>query len=276
MTLKHGWQKLKLNDDKTALLPPFFLYLSLPPFPYLSRLLSVVTTSLSFILLGTLGSFLTQNYSRRNTSERSVKPLISSSNVLVQSADFSLKMRLKFLLQSSSNGLISATVSSLAYPILSYKISRKFKTLQQDSSSWHLVITSLHLSWKRPHWLSISESIKYKVACMCFQAINGSGPTYLSELLHIYTLSRTLRSSSNSRLVKIQQYKHKTSFAISLTMDPTVGSHARSRHCSTLPSFKLKLKTPFFTVLPFQLTSAPNTLISLSLSLWCVELCRYV
>ena len=35
------------------------------------------------------------------------------------------------------------------------------------------------------HWLPISDSIKYKVACMCFNAINGSGPAYLSELLHV-------------------------------------------------------------------------------------------
>ena len=31
------------------------------------------------------------------------------------------------------------------------------------------------------HWLPISERIKYKVACMCFSAINGSGPAYLSN-----------------------------------------------------------------------------------------------
>ena len=41
-------------------------------------------------------------------------------------------------------------------------------------------------------WLSISECIKYKVAWMCFSAISGSGSTYLSELLHVYTPSRTL------------------------------------------------------------------------------------
>ena len=60
------------------------------------------------------------------------------------------------------------------------------------------------------HWLPISERIKYKVACMCFSAINGSGPAYLSELLHVYTLSRTLRSSSDTRMLEIQQYKRKT------------------------------------------------------------------
>ena len=54
------------------------------------------------------------------------------------------------------------------------------------------------------HWLPISERIKYKVACMCFSAINGSGPAYLSELLYVYTPSHTLRSPSDTRMLKIQ------------------------------------------------------------------------
>ena len=60
------------------------------------------------------------------------------------------------------------------------------------------------------HWLPISERVKYKVACMCFSVINGSGPAYLSELLLVYTPPHTLRSSSDARMLKIQQYKHKT------------------------------------------------------------------
>ena len=43
--------------------------------------------------------------------------------------------------------------------------------------------------------------IKYKAACMCFNAITGSRPSYLSDLLHLYTPSRTLRSSSDTRLL---------------------------------------------------------------------------
>ena len=35
---------------------------------------------------------------------------------------------------------------------------------------------------KKLHWLPILECIKYKVACMYFNAINGSGPAYLSTL----------------------------------------------------------------------------------------------
>ena len=60
------------------------------------------------------------------------------------------------------------------------------------------------------HWLLIWKRIQYKVACMCFNAINASGPAYLSELLRVYTPSRTLHSSSDTRMMKIQQYKLKT------------------------------------------------------------------
>ena len=34
--------------------------------------------------------------------------------------------------------------------------------------------------------------------------------TYLSELLHVYTPSRKLRSSSDTHMLKIEQYKRKT------------------------------------------------------------------
>ena len=47
------------------------------------------------------------------------------------------------------------------------------------------------------HWLPVESRIMYKIACICFQAINGTGPAYLSELLHIYTPARSLRSESD-------------------------------------------------------------------------------
>ena len=47
-------------------------------------------------------------------------------------------------------------------------------------------------------------TIKTNKDDLCFSAINGSGPAYLSELLHVYTPSRTQRSSSDTRVLKIQ------------------------------------------------------------------------
>ena len=103
---------------------------------------------------------------------------------------------------------------------------------------------------KKLHWLPISERIIYKVACMCFHAINGSGPTYLFELLHIYTPSRTFRSSSDSHMLKIQQYKRKThSFCTFTYFGSSVWNSLPQdiRQCSTLTSFKTNLQTFLFS-----------------------------
>ena len=100
------------------------------------------------------------------------------------------------------------------------------------------------------HWLPISERIKYKVACTCFSAINGFGPAYLSELLHVYTPSHTLRSSSDTHMLEIQQYKCKThGFRTFSCFGPHIWNSLPQdlRHCSTLSSFKAKLKTFLFS-----------------------------
>ena len=100
------------------------------------------------------------------------------------------------------------------------------------------------------HWLPISEHIKYKVACMCFSAVNGSGPAYLSELLHVYTQSCTLCSSSDTYMLNIQQYKNKThGFRTFCCFGPHIWNSLPQdlRHCSILSSFKAKLKTFLFS-----------------------------
>ena len=110
-------------------------------------------------------------------------------------------------------------------------------------------------------WLPISERIKYKVACMCFGAKNGSGPAHLSELLHVYTPSHTLRSSSDIRMLKIQQYKLKTyGFRTFSCFGPHIWNSLPQdlRHCSTLLSFKTKLSLPLLTVFSSQLISVPS------------------
>ena len=145
----------------------------------------------------------------------------------------------------SSHGSTIATVSSWVHLILSSYLSRKFKTLLQDSFSWHPGTTTQHLSW-----LPISERIEYKVASMCFSAINGFGPAYLSEQLYVYTPSCTLRSSSDTRMLKIQQYKRKTHGSRTFScFGPHIWNSLPQylRHCATLSSFKAKLKTFLFS-----------------------------
>ncbi len=134
--------------------------------------------------------------------------------------------------------------------ILSSNLSRKFRTLLQDLFSWHPVTTTQNLSRKNCTGFPFQKHIKYKVACMCFSAISGSGPAYVSELLHVYTPSRTLRSSSDTCMLEIQQYKRKThGFRAFSCFGPHIWNSVPQdlRHCSTLSSFKAKLKTFLFS-----------------------------
>ena len=48
------------------------------------------------------------------------------------------------------------------------------------------------------HWLPIRARIQHKISTLCFNVITGTGPQYLSELLHLYALSRDFRSSQTN------------------------------------------------------------------------------
>ena len=60
------------------------------------------------------------------------------------------------------------------------------------------------------HWLPIEQSIEYKLSLLCFKIISHQAPIYLSELLHLYTPSRQLRSSTNTRLFRIPSFRTKS------------------------------------------------------------------
>ena len=111
----------------------------------------------------------------------------------------------------------------------------------------------------------------YKVACMCFSAVSGSGPAYHSELLQVYTPSRTLRSFPDTRMLEIQQYKRKThGFRAFSCFGPHIWNSLPQdlRHCSTLSSFKAKLKTFLFSQY-----FHPNISIQFLLQSLCVCVC---
>ena len=100
------------------------------------------------------------------------------------------------------------------------------------------------------HWLPISEQIKYKTACVCYNAITGSSPSYLSELLHLYSPSRSLHSSSDTRMLKIQCFNHKTNgFRTFSHFGPPIWNNLPQdiRHSAILSSFKSQLKTFLFS-----------------------------
>ena len=60
------------------------------------------------------------------------------------------------------------------------------------------------------HWLPISSRINYKITTLSYTSLFNSGPVYLSELLHVYTPNRTLRSANDTRTLTIPSFRTKT------------------------------------------------------------------
>ena len=60
------------------------------------------------------------------------------------------------------------------------------------------------------HWLPVSARIQYKILSLTFNSLFESGPVYLSKLLQLYTPSRQLRSSTDTRTLCPATYKTKT------------------------------------------------------------------
>ena len=59
------------------------------------------------------------------------------------------------------------------------------------------------------HWLPVEQRIEYKLLFLAFRSVNNEGPSYLSDL-KLYIPSRLLRSSSDSRLLRIPSFRLKS------------------------------------------------------------------
>ena len=235
----------KLNDDKTALLFRF------------SSSLKPSTISLPDLI--TLGSHNIPFFdSARNLGLIIDSKLSMKKHVIkiCQTAHFKLKRMssvCRFLTEDATKTLVIFYIpSQLDYSncFLMGTPSSVIRPLQKiQNFAARLVLLAPHHQLSTPlpeklHWLPISEHIKFKVTCMFFRAINFSDPVYLSEP------PRTLRSSSDSCMQKIQQYRCKThGFHTFSCFGPHIWNSLPQdlRHCSSLSSFKAKLKTFLFS-----------------------------
>jgi len=99
------------------------------------------------------------------------------------------------------------------------------------------------------HWLPVAQRIKYKVCCLCFKVVTNSAPLYLSQLLQVYSPSRTLRSSPDTRRFKVIRYKRKQhGFRSFAHFGPYIWNDLplSVRNSQSLSSFKTNLKTHLF------------------------------
>ena len=159
----------------------------------------------------------------------------------------------RYLTKDAAKQLVTSCVlSRLDYctPNSVIQPMQKVKILLHASFSELHAIKNCTPLLQQLHWLPVSERIKYKTACMCYNATTGSAPSYLSELLRLYSPSRSLRSSSDTRMLKIQRSIRKThGFRTFSHFGPHIWNNLPQdiRHSATLSSFKSQLKTFLFS-----------------------------
>ena len=103
--------------------------------------------------------------------------------------------------------------------------------------------------WTKLHWLPIAQISEYNVSSMCFGVVSETAPPYLSDLLHLYIPSHSLRSLANTRTFQIPKQKkkflgqHTFSYLRPVTWNKLPYS---VRYAVTKSQFKIQLKTTLF------------------------------
>ena len=119
----------------------------------------------------------------------------------------------------STKTLVSAFVlSRLDYCnlLLSGYPKHLLEKLQKVQNSAARLILKAHkrdhvsLPRRTLHWLPIQARIKYKLSTLCHSFFSDTAPVYLSDLPHVYSPSRQLHFSSDSRTPRIPHIKTRT------------------------------------------------------------------
>ena len=166
----------------------------------------------------------------------------------------------QYLTVDATKTLISAFVlSKLDYcnSLLSNSPNNLLDKLQKvQNSAARLVFRAKKRDHIQPllkslHWLPIKARIDYKLASVCHSFFCNTSPSYLSDLLSVYTPSRHLRSSTDTRTLKIpnvrtKSYGHRSfSYAAPLVWN----SLPRDiRHIDSTSTFRTALKTHLFRI----------------------------
>ena len=91
------------------------------------------------------------------------------------------------------------------------------------------------------HWLPIKSHIDFKILLLTFKILHNLAPSYLAELIHTHTPSRTLRSTSTIQHFAQSAKSFQPICTQPLELSPT-------RHSLTVSTFKSRLRTQLFRV----------------------------
>jgi hypothetical protein len=100
------------------------------------------------------------------------------------------------------------------------------------------------------HWLPISRRIDYKMLMLTWKALHGFAPTYIVDLLEVYTSSRSLRSTSVVSLVvprsKTRSYGGRSLRCAAASLWNALPSQLKD--IATQESFRRSLRTHLFVL----------------------------
>ena len=138
--------------------------------------------------------------------------------------------------------LTIATLYSLTSLLIKCTAFKKFKNHAAKvvfRKSKHEHVTPL---LKKRHWIPVKERILFKIATFAFRFFDGTLPPYLSSCLSVYTLFRTLRSSSAEKKQQLFCVKRKLKgFGGSLFRRPLSGTVFLPTSDTAAPSHSSKL-----------------------------------
>ena len=99
------------------------------------------------------------------------------------------------------------------------------------------------------HWMPVENSIQYNRPLLCFKSLQDLAPRYVLDLLHLYTPSRRLRSSSDARLFRIPSFRSKNNWTFAHQASSAWNSLPfTERHAPSLQLFQPSLKSSLFVL----------------------------
>ena len=97
------------------------------------------------------------------------------------------------------------------------------------------------------HWLPVTQRIDYKILLHVYKALNGLGPAYITDMLHLYRPARSLRSADSHQLEIPRTCHSWGDRAFSKAAPVLWNSMPQSiRMSASLGSFKSSVKTILF------------------------------
>ena len=239
--------KLKMNNDKTEVLPCSTIH-KLPLYQH--NTLQVDSEIVSFSnKVKNLGVYIDSNLSMN-----------AQINNICKVAYFQIRKlgQLRSLLDIESMKTLcsSFVLSRLDYcnSILARSSNENISKLQKVQNNAARLIFQVskrnHVTplLEKLHWLPIEARIEYKIATICFKALNGTSPSYIVNLINVYEPVRTLRSSNMKQLVvptsKIKTYGDRAFTFTAPSVWNSLPEHLRKSN--NFNTFKKDLKTHIF------------------------------